>query len=317
MTVPADTSEKPIDAVIARIRAIYGGWTRETPIEQRRRDWEALLTGSDDAVPGDEVLANGVPCRWIVPGGGKPDAVILYFHGGGYQLGSVRSHAGLIGRIARASGCRALGVDYRLAPEHLFPSALHDGLTAYRWLLDQGVAPGRIAVVGDSAGGNLALAALISLRDAGLPLPAAAALLSPWTDLAATGESYVTRAQSDPIHQRAMILAIARAYLGRGGDADDPLASPLRADLSGLPPMLIQVGDRETVLDDSRLLAKTARKAGVEVSLRVWNGMIHVFQLFAQELPEAREAIAAIGRFLADRLATRPLESRPEPDPPG
>ena len=155
---------------------------------------------------------------------------------------------------------------------------------------------------GDSAGGNLALAAMLALRERRLPLPVAGVLMSPWTDLAATGESYVSRAKADPIHQRPMILALAKNYLGGQGDPYDPLASPLYADLAGLPPLLIQVGDRETVLDDSVMFADMARAAGVDVDLQVWDGMIHVFQMFGAELPEAHQAIASIAGFLNRHL---------------
>jgi acetyl esterase/lipase len=201
-------------------------------------------------------------------------------------------------RIGAAAGCRVLGVNYRLAPEAHFPAPVDDAVAVYEWLLAAGVQPSQIAVGGDSAGGGLAAALLLSLRDRGRALPAAAVLLSAWTDLTAQGDSYKTRAEADPIHQRAMILATARQYLGRDGDASNPLASPLFGSLAGLPPLLLQVGDRETVLDDSIRFAAKARLAGVRADLEVYPNMIHVFQQFADEIPEAREAIAGIGRFL-------------------
>ena len=166
----------------------------------------------------------------------------------------------------------------------------------------QGLKPSNIAFAGDSAGGNLVLAAMLALRESGLPLPVSAVLMSPWTDLVATGASYVTRADADPIHQRPMILALAENYLGEQGDPRDPMVSPLYADLNGLPPLLVQVGDRETVLDDSVMLADKARAAGVDVDLQVWDGMIHVFQMFGEELSEARQAIASIAGFLNRHL---------------
>jgi acetyl esterase/lipase len=204
-------------------------------------------------------------------------------------------------RLSGAANCRVLGVGYRLLPEHRFPAPLEDVLTVYHWLLEQGFCPKRLAIAGDSAGGGLTASALIALRDQGLRLPAAAVMLSAWTDLAAEGTSYQTRASTDPIHQRAMIQALAHQYLGVDGDPRNPLASALYADLSGLPPLLLQVGDRETGLDDSTLFAEKARRAGVEVELEVWEAMIHVFQQFAEELPQARDAIARIGCFL-DRI---------------
>jgi monoterpene epsilon-lactone hydrolase len=169
-------------------------------------------------------------------------------------------------------------------------------------MLEQGLKPETIAFTGDSAGGNLVLAAMLRLRERGLPLPVAGVLMSPWTDLAATGASYVSRADADPIHARPMILALAKNYLGPDGDPRNPLASPLYADLAGLPPLLIQVGDRETVLDDSILFADKARGAGVDVKLQVWDGMIHVFQMFGAQLAEARRAVDAIAGFLRQHL---------------
>ena len=190
--------------------------------------------------------AGGVDGEWMSPANAPKDKAILYFHGGGFRIGSVASHRDLIAQIAVASGCRVLAINYRLAPEHRFPAARDDALAAYDWMLGQGLKPANIAFAGDSAGGNLALAAMLALRERKRPLPAAAVLMSPWTDLAATGASYVSRAEADPIHQRAMILALAKNYLGGEGDPRDPLVSPLYADLAGLPPLLIQVGDRET-----------------------------------------------------------------------
>jgi epsilon-lactone hydrolase len=195
-----------------------------------------------------------------------------------------------------------LAINYRLAPEHRFPAALDDAAAVYGWMLDRGLKSGNIAFAGDSAGGNLVLATMLTLRECRLPLPVSAVLMSPWTDLAATGASYVSRAEADPIHQRPMILALAKNYLGGQGDPYDPLVSPLYADLAGLPPLLIQVGDRETVLDDSVIFADKARAAGVDVSLELWDGMIHVFQMFGAELPEAHRAIASIAGFLSRHL---------------
>jgi acetyl esterase/lipase len=244
------------------------------------------------------VSAGGVDGEWISPDNAPQNRAILYLHGGGFRIGSVSSHRELIAQIAVASGCRVLAINYRLAPEHRFPAALNDALAAYGWMRDLGLQPASIAFAGDSAGGNLALAAMLTVRERRLPLPVACVLMSPWTDLAATGASYVSRAEADPIHQRPMILALARNYLGGQSDPRDPLVSPLYADLRGLPPLLIQVGDRETVLDDSIAFADKTRAAGVDVDLQVWDGMIHVFQMFGAELPEALRAIASIAGFL-------------------
>jgi len=291
----------PVDRAIERIRAVYRSWNRNTPVEQMRQDWDKAFGGCTLPVSCKYVSAGGVDAEWIVPADASLDEAILYLHGGGFRIGSVASHRGLIAAVAEACGCRVLAINYRLSPEHRFPAALQDTLTAWRWMLDQGLKAANLAVVGDSAGGNLALAMMWRLREQGEPLPAAAALMSPWTDLAATGASYESRAGADPIHQRAMILALAKNYLGEAGDPRNPLASPLYANLSGLPPLLIQVGDRETVRDDSTVLAERAKAAGVDVELEVWDGMIHVFQMFS-EIPQAQQAVASIGKFLRRRL---------------
>ena len=305
-----DASAAPIDAVIARVKAVYRGWGRATTVAQMRDDWDALFGSVSIAAEVESVSIGAMHAQWVTAPGARIGKAILYLHGGGFQVGSVRSHRELMAHIGAASSSRVLGIDYRLAPEHRHPAPLHDALAAYDWLLARGFAPGDIAFAGDSAGAGLALSAMLSLRDAGRALPAAAVLMSAWTDLTASGPSYTSRAGTDPIHQRAMILAMARNYLGADGDtaaARDPLASPLFADLEGLPPLLIQVGDRETVLSDSTMLADKARAAGVRVELEVWENMIHVFQQFPAELVEAREAIESIGAFLGARLLSQPI----------
>jgi monoterpene epsilon-lactone hydrolase len=300
-----DVSVTPVDRAIERIRSVYRSWNRGTSVAQMRSDWDAAFAGCTVAVAYEVVSAGGADGEWIVPADAPPDKAILYFHGGGFRLGSVASHRDLIAQIADTSGCRVLAINYRFSPEHRFPAALEDALAAYRYMLDQGLKAENIAFAGDSAGGNLVLAAMLALRGRGEPLPATAVLMSPWTDLAATGASYESRAKADPIHQRAMVLALAKNYLGEEGDPYDPLASPLYAELAGLPPLLIQAGDRETVLDDSTMLADAARAAGVDVQLEIWDGMIHVFQMFP-EIPQAREAIASIAKFLREHLHIRP-----------
>lgn len=300
-----DIATAPIDLAIARIRAVYRNWNRDTSVTQMRSDWDTAFGGTTAPVICERVSAGGVDGEWISPANTPLDKAILYFHGGGFRIGSVASHRDLIAQIALASGCRVLAINYRLAPEHRFPAALDDALAAYRWLLGHGLKSDSVAFAGDSAGGNLVLAAMLALRERRLPLPVSAVLMSPWTDLAATGASYVSRAEADPIHQRPMILALARNYLGGQDDPCDPLVSPLYADLRGLPPLLIQVGDRETVLDDSNMFADKARAAGVDVKLEVWDGMIHVFQMFGAELPEAHQAIASIAGFLNRHLHIR------------
>lgn len=292
-----------VDGVIDRVRKVYGSWTRDTTVAQMRQDWDTLFGSVPVDATLEEVDAGGVRAQWVTAPHVDTGRVLLYFHGGGFQVGSLVSHRELMAGLSAAARCPVLGVDYRLAPEHRYPAALNDAATAWQWLADQGHAPQHIALAGDSAGGGLALSLLLRLRDAGSALPAAAVLMSAWTDLTASGASYGTRADSDPIHQRPMIVAMARNYLGKGGDAADPLVSPLFADLKGLPPLLAQVGDRETVLDDSRDFVARAREAGVDATLQVWDHMIHVFQQFPAELPEARTAIDDIGRFLRRHFA--------------
>ena len=272
-------------------------------LEERRAGTEMLATMATepDGVRYEDVDAGGIPAQWIVPDGADETRVIHYVHGGGYVLCSMRTHSRMVGHIAKAVGCRALNVDYRLAPEHPHPAAVSDSVTAYRWLLDQGIAPEHIAISGDSAGGGLAVATLVKLRDDGVALPAAAVPMSPWVDLEATGESMTTRADVDIIVDEVGIKWMAEQFLA-GSDARHPHAAPLWADLTGLPPMYIQVGDEETLLDDSVRLTERAGAAGVEVRLDVFPEMQHVFQATAGNLPEADDAIARIGEWLRPRL---------------
>lgn len=296
-------NHQAVEDVIERVRRVYGSWKRDTTVAKMRQDWDELFVGVAVNAQIEDVDADGVQAQWVSAPGANAQRAILYFHGGGFQVGSVVSHRALMAGLSAAAQCRVLGVNYRLAPEHRYPAALDDALAAYRWLTNQGLTPNRIALAGDSAGGGLALSLLLRLRDTGQAMPAAAVLMSAWTDLTASGGSYDTRADTDPIHQRPMIVAMARNYLGKEGNAADPLVSPLFADLKGLPPLLAQVGDRETVLDDSRDFVARAKEAGVDATLQVWDHMIHVFQQFSTHLPEARAAIDDIGRFLRRHLA--------------
>jgi acetyl esterase/lipase len=250
----------------------------------------------------EPVTVDGVPAEWVSTPDADADHVVLYVHGGAYVIGSVNTHRDLAGRISRVARARVLNVDYRLAPEHPHPAAVEDATTAYRWLLRDGYEAADLAIAGDSAGGGLTVATLVALRDAGDPLPAAGVCLSPWVDLEGVGESMTTKAGVDPMVQKEHLVRMAKFYLGEHHPRT-PLAAPLYADLSGLPPLLVQVGTAETLLDDSNRLAERARKAGVEVTLEHWEDMIHVFQVFAAFLPEAQEAIDKIGAFLRARWA--------------
>jgi epsilon-lactone hydrolase len=244
--------------------------------------------------------ADGVPAEWVVAAGTGPDRVLLYLHGGGYQLGSPATLRNMVALLSAAAQARVLSVDFRLAPEHPFPAALEDAMTAYRWLVAAGTDPAAIAIAGDSSGGGLALGLLVALRDAGDPLPGATAVISPWTDLALTGESLRTRAAVEVMLKPEGMPETASLYLA-GADPRHPYASPLYADLTGLPPILIHVGDAEVILDDSTRFAARARAAGVEVTLEVWDEMPHVWHAFAGVLPEADQAIAGIGAWLRGR----------------
>jgi epsilon-lactone hydrolase len=272
--------------------------------EELRAGFEAmasLLPVAAD-VRREPITAGGIPAEWVAAPGAVAERVVLYLHGGGYVVGSINTHRDLASRISRAAGARSLVIDYRLAPEHPHPAALDDAVAAYRWLLSTGINPGRLVIAGDSAGGGLTVATLVALRDAGLPLPAAAVCLSPWVDLEGIGESMTTKASSDPMIHVDGLRKMAAAYLG-GQDPRTPLAAPLYANLSGLPPLLIQVGTAETLLDDSTRLAERARKAGVDVTLEPWEDMIHVWHFFAMMLPEARQAIDRVGEFVAKRTS--------------
>lgn len=228
------------------------------------------------------------------------DRVILYLHGGGYSVGSARSHRDLIARLCEAAGCRVVALEYRLAPEHPYPAQLEDALAAYRALRAQGYPASAIGLAGESAGAGLAMSLLLSLRDAGDTMPAAAVLISPWVDLEASGRSFDENARYDFVQRKAM-EAYARRFVPRA-KLRDPLASPVHAELSRLPPVLVQVGEVETLRDDGVLLAERIGRAGGSVELEVCTDMVHAFHVFAPFLPEAQAAITRAGRFLADRL---------------
>jgi monoterpene epsilon-lactone hydrolase len=271
-------------------------------IEKRRAGMERISEHVASDVSCEPVNAGGVPAEWIAAPGAVQDRVILYLHGGGYVIGSINTHRAMIARIARASNARALAIDYRLAPEHPFPAAVDDATAAYKWLLAEGYKPGKIVIAGDSAGGGLTLAALVALRDSGLPLPAGAVPISPWTDLEGTGESVRSRAAKDPMVTQGNLAESAKQYYG-AHDPKDPLVSPLHANFRGLPPMLIHVGDAEILLDDATRVAERAKLAGVDVELEVWDDMIHVWHVFAKLLPEGQQAIDKIGKFVIARTS--------------
>jgi epsilon-lactone hydrolase len=250
----------------------------------------------------EPVNAGGVKSEWVTAPGADAGRTVLYLHGGGYVIGSINTHRDLAARISRAVKARVLIIDYRLAPEHPFPAAVEDSVAAYRWMLASGLKASRIAVAGDSAGGGLTVATLVAIRDAKLASPGAGVCLSPWTDLEGLGDSMKTKAAVDPMVNKEALIEMAVHYLA-GQNPRSPLAAPLYADLAGLPPLLIQVGTAETLLDDSTRLAERARKAGVKVTLEPWENMIHVFQVFAPMLDEGQQAIDKIGEYIRANAA--------------
>jgi len=249
----------------------------------------------------EPVRVGGLGAEWLRPAGARADTTVLYLHGGGYAIGSAKSHRHLAAAIAKAAGARALLVDYRRAPEQPFPAAVEDAVASYRWLLATGQAARRVVVAGDSAGGGLTVATLLALRDAGTALPAAGVCISPWVDLTCSGASYQTKATSDPMVTREGVGRMAAWYLA-GADPKAPLASPLYADLRGLPPLLVHVGSEEVLLDDARQLAARAKAAGVEATLCVWPEMVHVWHWFLGMLDEAQAAVDEIGEFVSAKV---------------
>ena len=254
-----------------------------------------------DDVQVTDVTAGGVPAHWLTAPGADTGRVLLFMHGGGFEFGSVHSDGELAARLGRAGGMRVLFPEYRLAPEHHFPAAIDDVLAAWRWLrTDRDLSASSIAVAGDSAGGGLAVALLVALRDAGQALPAAAVLMSPTVDLTSSGASMTERADQDPISTPAMLEQFAADYLA-GADPKNPLASPLFAPLAGLPPLLIQVGTADLLLSDSERLGAAAAKAGVDVTLEIGEGLPHVYPLMLGT-PEAAQATEQSGKFLRGQV---------------
>jgi epsilon-lactone hydrolase len=290
--------------------------------EAVRRRWEAARLAMsqpdgdrpDDESWGDltaeprevdylETEAGGRPAMWVVPKRSDTDRVLLCLHGGGFISGSIYTHRKMFGHLAKAVGARALLASYRLLPEGgVYPAPAIDVVAAYRWLLDQGIAAGHIALAGDSAGGWLAVTAQLRARDQGLPLPAGALLISPWVDTEVTGESFATNRDKDPLFSREFVLGLAGSFLGEAGDPRDPLANPLFADLAGLGPLYIQAGGDEALLDDARRLDEHARNAGVDARLDVFPGMLHTFQMAAGRAPEADEAIGRMADWIRPKL---------------
>ena len=299
--MPSHAMQNVIDGLRQQRQAVAG----QAPPTLAERRATFAPAGQPHPVPDDvlvtEVTAGGVPAHWLEAPGTQTDRVLIFLHGGGFEFGSVRSDGELAARLGRASGMRVLFPEYRLAPEHHFPAAIDDVVAAWRWLRNDQRLPARsIAVAGDSAGGGLAVALLVAIRDAGEELPAAAVLMSPTVDLTSSGASMTERADQDPISTPAMLRQFASDYLA-GADPRTPLASPLFASLAGLPPLLVLVGTADLLLSDSERLAAAADQAGVDVTLEIGEGLPHVYQLMLGT-PEAAEATERIGKFLQARV---------------
>src|SRR6516225_7754193 len=287
------------DIEIGALRAKLASWVRSADDRQRRKDMDASFQqygiAWDLAV--EPVTANGVRAEWTSTPQDDRDAALLYVHGGGYVIGSLDSHRHLVSEAGRAAKAWSLALDYRLAPEHPFPAAVEDAVSGYRYLLSRGIRPERVALAGDSAGGGLVVAAMLAIREAGLPQPACGWCISPWVDMEGVGETMTSRAAADPLVDKTRLVMLAQLYLN-GADPRSPLAAPIYADLSGLAPLSIQVGAAETLLDDALRLAKTAGAADVRVDLQIWPEMIHVWHLFHPELIAGLRAIEQGGSFV-------------------
>lgn len=293
-------AESEIDAV----RALLGAKPRPVGWAERRARIDEV--GSVWPVAGDIQLEpvdlDGVPGEWSLAPGSDASRVLMFFHGGGYCSGSIVSHRRMVTEAGRAAGVRTLAVAYRLAPEHPFPAAIEDTLTTWRCLVAQGIAPGDIAVGGDSAGGGLTLTLTMALRDAGQALPGCLWLASPWTDLSMSGETLATKDAVDPLIHKPYLEELRDAYLPCAMDRRDPRVSPLFADLRGLPPTLIQVGSCETLLADSTRFAAAAGAADVPVMLEIWPHMIHAWPMWNARLEPGRQALANAGAFVRRHL---------------
>ncbi len=284
-----------IDAVVADILATP--WPEDIAEARAFYDRDGPRIAADIDVAPLEIA--GCRAQGLVPPAVDEGFATLFLHGGGYVYGSLESHGGMAAELARAARCTVYQLDYRLAPEHPYPAALEDACAAYRWLRQKGYGADAIALAGDSAGGGLVMATLLALRDAGDALPAAAVCISPWVDLTGTGESWQSRQALDPMIDKPLVDKLARLYAG-GASLTDPLISPIHGDFTGLPPLLIQVGEREVLFSEAETLAARAGAAGVAVAFEEWPGMIHVWHLYHPRLKEGRDAIDRVGAFIIE-----------------
>lgn len=303
-SVDSVVPEKPVEAVSNWWRKVVEAGPHLHSLDAIRdfnENWGAL-TAEPGAVDYRETKADGVEVMWIEPHGCDQSRVLLCLHGGGFFSGSMYTHRKLFGHFAKQVGCRALSVNFRRSPEHQHPAQVNDTVTAYRWLLNNGIQPQHIALLGDSAGGGLSITTLLLARDKGLPMPAATMPFSGWFDMEVTGESAIANHGNDHIFTRESILGIAAMVLGENGNAKDPYINPLHADLKGLPPIYFQVGDQELLLDDTRRLAELAKRTGVEIKLDIFPGMQHTWHMAAGRAPESNEAIARYVAWVKPKL---------------
>jgi acetyl esterase/lipase len=283
------------------IRKVVKGYVAKAApgLEQRKMlDSVSKLNIPAELIKVEPVILGGeagaVKAAWVRHGKASREKVIIHFHGGGYTSGSIESHKSLAFEISKESQASVLLPEYRLAPEYPFPAALDDAVTVYKAILEQGIKPGNIIISGDSAGGGLALATVLSLRKSRIPLPSGIICLSPWTDLTCSGGTYISKLEADPFLVPEVLVKSSALYCGKN-KSSNPFISPLFSDMHDFPPMLIHVGSEEILLDDSLRLAKEAKKAGVKVTIKVWPGMWHVWHIFG--VPESSEALKAIGKF--------------------
>jgi acetyl esterase/lipase len=296
-----------------QLDTLYKSWIAalganpEMPLEDLRAMFEHWgdITGEPGGIDVTETDVGGLPALWVSPKGSAQDRVLLCSHGGGYVAVSMYTHRKVYGHVAKAVGCRALIVHYRRAPENVHPGPVNDMAKAYGWLLDQGISPKHIALIGDSAGGALAVTTLLRAREQGRPLPAASMPLSPWCDMDASSETFESNKDKDVLVAREIIQGMSGMFLGEHGNRNDTLANPLLGDLRGLPPIYIQVGGFETLLGDSHALAEAVRKADGEVKLDVYPEMQHVFQFLAGTAPKADQAVRDLAAWVRPKLGLK------------
>jgi monoterpene epsilon-lactone hydrolase len=289
---------------LATLRAALKARQRYGDLAKRRQVFQTNMARYAPARDVTFSQEKSLTAEWSSSPGCAQDRVILFLHGGGYILGSTATHRHMVSELGKLARCRTLAPDYRLAPEQPFPAAIDDCFAAYRFLLEEGLRADNIAIAGDSAGGGLTMATMLRIKEAGLPQPACALCVSPWVDLAMAGDSITDKAAADPFVEEEDLRMMAHLYLGTN-DPRQPMASPLYADLEGLPPLLFQVGSDEVLLDDAVRLSRAAGAADVRIQLQIWPGMIHVWHLFYQELPQGRAALQSGADFIKQAMDAR------------